>query len=81
MLSLKKMLLFIGLLSTTLSFSCLNYYYSLDEHGTLHNWGEDYFRGFNQNFNTPLINKKLKSLAVDIEKNKSPFLLSDYAVL
>ncbi|NOQ70986.1 MAG: hypothetical protein GQ574_03230 [Crocinitomix sp.] len=60
---------------------CLNYYHTIDQDGDFHEMTENGFIGFNKNFNYKLIASKLPDLEADFQNKKSPYLLSDYAVL
>ena len=69
-------------LSTLFSgWACINHYHSVDAHGDMHSWGEDIMVGFNKNFNYELIASKLPNAEQKFLESKSPFDLSDYAVL
>lgn len=61
--------------------SCLNTFHALDKEGHFHDLGLDKFVGFNTNFNPRLMKPKFAKLEADIREKKSPYLLSDYAVL
>lgn len=61
--------------------ACINHYHSVDAHGDMHSWGEDIMVGFNKNFNYELIASKLPNAEQKFLESKSPFDLSDYAVL
>ncbi|MFK7783480.1 MAG: tetratricopeptide repeat protein [Crocinitomicaceae bacterium] len=78
---MKKILFLLVLVfNVAASHACLNYYYSIDSEGHFHD-GEGLRRAFNTNFNTPLIEKKLKKLQLELKTNKDYKVLNDYAVL
>lgn len=76
----KVLFLLVLIFNAAASHACLNYYYSIDSEGHFHD-AEGLRRAFNTNFNTTLIEKKLKKLQVELKTNKDYKLLSDYAVL
>lgn len=78
---MKKVIFFLAftVLSST-SYACLNYYYSLDNTGHFHD-AEGLRRAFNTNFNTKLIEAKLKKMEAKLKAENDYKLLSDYAVL
>ena len=78
-----KQLLLTGLILFCSLFSgnaCLNFYYSVDNKGHLHE-ADDLQRGFNINFNLKRIEAKLIKLEPKIKKDQDYKILSDYAVL
>ena len=78
---MKKVLFLLVLaFNITASHACLNYYYSIDKEGHFHD-AEDLRRAFNTNFNTSLIEKKLKKLQIELKTKKDYKVLNDYAVL
>lgn len=68
------------LISTSNSKACLNFYYSIDKEGHLHD-ADDLRRAFNTNFNLILIERKLTKLKQQLDEKQDYKLLSDYAVL
>ena len=60
--------------------ACLNVYHGLDQAGNLHHVDE-HGPLFHQNFNLPLIEKKLKTLQTKLDEAPDYQLLSDFAVL
>lgn len=78
----RKVIAFFFLVSVNLSgFSCLNTFHALDKEGDIHDLGFDEFIGFNMNFNPRIMSPKFSKLEQEIRETKSPYLLSDYAVL
>lgn len=80
-MQIKLCLLFVFILFGFNGQSCVNTYHTVDAHGNIHELGQTGFRGFNKNFNLPKINRNLPDLLKKIEVEKSPYLLSDYAIL
>lgn len=80
---MKKLMLFLILFGSVnmQSNACLNTFHALDKEGHFHDLGHQGFVGFNMNFNPKLMNSKLSKLEAEIRDTKSPYLLSDYAVL
>lgn len=77
----KSVLIGLLLIMSITAKPCLNVYHALDAKGEFHIVDDAGFVGFNKNFNLLRIDKKLKDLEAKISEEKSPFLLSDYAVL
>jgi tetratricopeptide (TPR) repeat protein len=78
----KVLFLFVLMFNISASYACLNYYYSIDNEGHFHDGEElDLRRAFNTNFNTVLLEKRLKKLEAQLKTDKDYKLLSDYAVL
>jgi len=78
---MKSFLLILILFSTLSGKACLNYYYSIDEEGTLSNIDHlhGHFQPFQQNFDQA---KLVKQLTLINKKNNPSFKdLSDYAVI
>jgi tetratricopeptide (TPR) repeat protein len=80
---MKKSILFLILfgLAAVHSYACLNTFHALDKEGHFHELGYDKFVGFNTNFNPRLMNRKFPKIEKEIRETKSPYRLSDYAVL
>lgn len=80
---MKRFLVLSLLVLSIPALSCLNFYYSINDDGHLHEITDfhESFRRFNKNFNLKRIDSKLRSYESDIQANKDYQLLSDYAVL
>lgn len=63
--------------------ACLNYYYTADKDGNLHYVGDEHavMIGFNKNFNTKLLEEKIKEQYTKLLKSRSYQDLSDYCVM
>ncbi|HAP01815.1 MAG TPA: hypothetical protein DCQ93_07835 [Bacteroidetes bacterium] len=78
---MKKILftLLFFVLTFQISFSCGNFYYTLDREGNFHE-ADDILEPFNKNFKLPLNVQKMKLLLAKLKKEKSYMLLSDYSL-